>query len=87
MFFWLKLRLPPTVRCHNLGSSEQEGDSAVFIRDKAMHRGVLLLPGANAYVDDRQTARVRVSFSLLSDEQMEEAVRRLAEVLREELNS
>ncbi|TFK24932.1 TdiD protein [Coprinopsis marcescibilis] len=89
MFFWLKLRLPPTVRCQNLGSpgEEDEGDSAAFIRDKAMHRGVLLLPGANAYVDDRSTARVRVSFSLLSDEQMEEAVRRLAEVLREESTS
>lgn len=81
MFFWLKLRLPPTVDCQNVTI---EGDSTAFIRDKAIDRGVLVLPGATSFVDGRQTARVRLSFSLLSDEEMEEAISRLAAVLREE---
>lgn len=72
MFFWIKLILP--------GSS----DSTVFIREKAIARGVLVLPGATAFPDGRKTAHVRVSFSLLQDEELLEAVKRLAEVLREE---
>ncbi|KAH6912754.1 kynurenine/alpha-aminoadipate aminotransferase [Coprinopsis sp. MPI-PUGE-AT-0042] len=72
MFFWIKLILP--------GSN----DSTVFIREKAIARGVLVLPGATAFPDGRKTAHVRVSFSLLQDEELLEAVKRLAEVLREE---
>lgn len=72
MFFWIKLVLPG------------DSDSTVFIREKAIARGVLVLPGATAFPDGRKTAHVRVSFSLLQDEELLEAVKRLAEVLREE---
>ncbi|EFI27171.1 kynurenine/alpha-aminoadipate aminotransferase [Coprinopsis cinerea okayama7 len=75
MFFWIKLRLP---------YQNREADSTAFIRDKAISKGVLVLPGATAFPDGRKTTRVRLSFSLLSDQEMEEAIKRLAEVLREE---
>jgi tryptophan aminotransferase len=84
MFYWLKLKLPESV---DLKSITLEGDSTVFIRSKAIDRGVLVLPGATAFVDGRQTARVRVSFSLLTEEETDEAIRRLAEVLKEEIHS
>jgi tryptophan aminotransferase len=82
MFFWLKLKLPGTVDLQNV---EIDGDSTTFIRDKAIGRGVLVLPGATSYVDGRQTAYVRLSFSVLSDEATEEAIGRLATVLKEEI--
>ena len=82
MFFWLKLKLPGTVDLQNV---EIDGDSTTFIRDKAIGRGVLVLPGATSYVDGRQTAHVRLSFSVLSDEATEEAIGRLATVLKEEI--
>ncbi|KAF6755774.1 TdiD protein [Ephemerocybe angulata] len=83
MFFWIKLKLPMSV---DLQSVEIDGDSTTFIRSKAIDRGVLVLPGATSFVDGRQTARVRVSFSLLSDEVTEEAIKRLATVLTEEIH-
>lgn len=82
MFFWLKLKLPKSVDLQNV---EIDGDSTMFIRNKAIERGVLVLPGATSYVDGRQTAYVRLSFSVLSDEATEEAIRRLATVLQEEI--
>ncbi|KAH6911527.1 TdiD protein [Coprinopsis sp. MPI-PUGE-AT-0042] len=83
MFFWINLKLPPSLECKNM-EYDSEGDSAMFIRSKMMKKGVLALPGFTSYVDGRRSTRVRVSFSLLSDDQMEEGIRRLAVALREE---
>ena len=82
MFYWIRLKLPMSLDVKNV---TVDGDSTAFIRDKAIDRGVLVLPGATAFVDGRQTARVRICFSLLSDEETDEAIRRLAELVREEL--
>lgn len=84
MFFWLGLKLPKTVDLQNVVI---DGDSTTFIRTKAIDRGVLVLPGATSYVDGRQTAHVRVAFSMLSDEDTEEAIKRLAMLLKEEAQS
>lgn len=81
MFFWLHLKLPKSVDMQNV---QVDGDSTTFIKSKAIDRGVLALPGATSYVDGRQTAHVRVAFSILSDEDTEEAIKRLAALLREE---
>lgn len=83
MFFWIKLRLPPAKSNGlEIQSAEVDGDSTTFIRSKALPGGVLVLPGATSYVDGRQTAHVRVCFSMLSDEATDEAIRRLAAVLQ-----
>lgn len=98
MFFWLKLNLqklqpsdpaPPTDHGPNPrfdeGKEEQEDeDSTTFIRETAVPRGVLVLPGKAAFPDGRETLHVRLSFSLLSDEEMEEAVKRLAGAIVEQ---
>lgn len=80
----IKLLLPPSINCETF--EDDEGDSSVLIRTKAMQRGVLVLPGECSFFDERRTAYVRVSFSLLNDEDTDEALRRLASVLREEWN-
>lgn len=71
MFFWFKL----------LGGDE---DSASLIRTKALEHGVLALPGTVFYPNGRTTAFVRASFSTLSPEQVDEALRRLREVILDE---
>ncbi|EFI27018.1 kynurenine/alpha-aminoadipate aminotransferase [Coprinopsis cinerea okayama7 len=94
MYFWVKLNLltgkslssfyftfPSSTDRNDIFSP---ADSSTFIREKAISNGVLVLPGQVAYPDGRTTAFVRVAFGMLSDEDMEEAVRRLAKVLKEE---
>lgn len=71
MFFWFKL----------LGGDD---DSASLIRTKALEHGVLALPGTVFYPNGRTTAFVRASFSTLSPEQVDEALRRLREVILDE---
>ncbi|OJT07370.1 Kynurenine/alpha-aminoadipate aminotransferase, mitochondrial [Trametes pubescens] len=73
MFFWFKL---------NLGDAAQ-GDSEAVIRTKALEKGVLALPGTVFHPGGRKTAYVRASFSLLPEDQVEEALRRLREVILE----
>lgn len=80
MFFWVKLNLLPL----NVEDPGDRGCSTAFIRDKLMANGVLFLPGATAFPDGRTTACVRLSFSLLEEAEMEEAVKRVARVLCEE---
>lgn len=70
MFFWVKLHLP----VHGL-------DITAFVRDTAVPHGILVLPGSAAFPEERKTACVRLSFSLLSDEEMEKGVRRLAKAV------
>jgi tryptophan aminotransferase len=79
--FRIKLTLPTSVDCENV---ELEGDSSVLIRSRAIRHGVLVLPGNSSFYDDRRTAFVRVSFSLLDDEETDEALARLAAAVREE---
>ncbi|KAG8960044.1 hypothetical protein FRC03_007121 [Tulasnella sp. 419] len=76
MFFWFKLKLPPT-------ESSPEGDSSVLIRERAVAKGVLALPGTAFFPNGQTTAYVRASFSLLSPEEVDEALRRLALVIKE----
>lgn len=73
MFFWFKLLL---------GTEDgEEGDSADIIREKAVERGVLALPGTVFLPNGRKTAYVRASFSLLTPEEVEEAIKRLRDVI------
>ncbi|OSX57674.1 hypothetical protein POSPLADRAFT_1155653 [Postia placenta MAD-698-R-SB12] len=73
MFFWYVFKL--------LGGDD---DSASLIRTKALEHGVLALPGTVFYPNGRTTAFVRASFSTLSPEQVDEALRRLREVILDE---
>ncbi|KIJ40879.1 hypothetical protein M422DRAFT_209609 [Sphaerobolus stellatus SS14] len=84
MFFWLKLNLPPITSSIDQDDEDSSVDSESFIRRIAIDRGILFLPGNTAYIDGRRTACVRASFSCLSEEEMEEAVKRLGDALREQ---
>ena len=69
MFVWFKLLIAD--------KPGEEGDSFDLIRNKAFENGVLALPGTVFLPDGRKTAYVRASFSLLSEEDVNEALRRL----------
>lgn len=73
--FRFKLNLPSA-------SGEDEGDSEQLIREKAVERGVLALPGTAFYPNGKKSAFVRAAFSLLSADDVDEGLRRLAEVVR-----
>lgn len=60
-----------------------DGDSEAIIRTNALEKGVLALPGTVFMPDGRKTAYVRASFSLLCEEDVNEALRRLKEVILE----
>ena len=62
----------------------EEGDSRELIRTKAYENGVLALPGTVFFPDGRKTAYVRASFSLSTEEQVNEALKRLRVVLLKE---
>ncbi|KIJ51492.1 hypothetical protein M422DRAFT_224146 [Sphaerobolus stellatus SS14] len=76
MFFWFKLLIPSS-------EGAPEGDSEELIRTKALENGVLALPGTAFIPNDRKTAYVRASFSLLEEKDVNEALRRLAEVVKQ----
>ncbi|KAF9648720.1 PLP-dependent transferase [Thelephora ganbajun] len=69
MFIWFKLLIGD--------KPGEEGDSFDLVRNKAFENGVLALPGTVFLPDGRRTAYVRASFSLLSEEDVNEALRRL----------
>jgi len=69
MFMWFKLLIAD--------KPGEEGDSLDLIRNKAFENGVLALPGTVFLPDGRKTAYVRASFSLLSEDDVNEALRRL----------
>ncbi|KAG1804892.1 pyridoxal phosphate-dependent transferase [Suillus plorans] len=79
MFFWFKLLLSPN---HTPGVDE--GDSEDLIRTKAYENGVLALPGTVFLPNGRKTSFVRASFSLCTEEQVNEALKRLRDVLLKE---
>jgi len=72
MFFWFRLLLG------------EDGDSASIIQTKAFEGGVLALPGTVFFPNGARTAYVRASFSLLEEEQVNEALSRLRVVLLKE---
>jgi len=72
MFFWFRLLLG------------KDGDSEIVIRTKAFEGGVLALPGTVFFANGAHTAYVRASFSLLEEEQVNEALRRLRVVILKE---
>lgn len=76
MFLWLRLKLPPT-------ATSEEGDSFSLIREKAHAKGVLAVPGMSFMPDGRTTCYVRTSFSLIEEENVEEAFHRLRSVIED----
>ncbi|KAH7906539.1 pyridoxal phosphate-dependent transferase [Hygrophoropsis aurantiaca] len=78
MFVWFKLLLNPD------GDASAEGDSEDLIRTKAYEGGVLALPGTVFLPNGRKTAYVRASFSLSTEEQVNEALKRLRNVILKE---
>ncbi|KAG8913036.1 hypothetical protein FRC00_003209 [Tulasnella sp. 408] len=76
MFVWFKLLLPPT-------RDSDEGDSEDLIVRRALKEKVLALPGTSFFTNGRTSAYVRASFSVLPEEHFDEAMRRLAAVVRE----
>lgn len=79
MFLWFKLLIPPPAD----DPTATEGDSAELIRTKAFEAGVLALPGTSFFVNGGRSAYVRASFSMLNDEDTDEALRRLSVVVKE----
>ncbi|KAG8748088.1 hypothetical protein FRC10_008821 [Ceratobasidium sp. 414] len=75
MFFWFKLKLPTML-------DGEDGDSERLIREKAVEHGILALPGTAFYPNGEKSAFVRAAFSLLSPEDVDEGLRRLAEVVK-----
>ncbi|KAF8604483.1 TdiD protein [Ceratobasidium sp. AG-I] len=71
LFFWFKLILP-------------EGeDSAHLIRTRALAKGVLAIPGTVFFPGGRKSSYVRASYSLLDESLVDDALGRLASVVRE----
>jgi tryptophan aminotransferase len=62
----------------------ENGDSESIIRTKAFEGGVLALPGTVFFPNGARTTFVRASFSLLEEEQVNEALRRLRVVILKE---
>ncbi|KAL5486261.1 hypothetical protein ACEPAI_7307 [Sanghuangporus weigelae] len=75
MFFWFKLLL------NNPSGQTIEEDSEELIQSKAFENGVLALPGTSFLPTGGKTAYVRASFSLVDPNDIEEALRRLREVV------
>ncbi|KAG8923021.1 hypothetical protein FRC01_013327, partial [Tulasnella sp. 417] len=76
LFVWFKVFLPPV-------PGSQEGDSEDLIVRRALKEKVLALPGTAFFTNGRTSAYVRASFSMLPEEHFNEAMRRLAAVIRE----
>ncbi|KAG5637955.1 hypothetical protein H0H81_002483 [Sphagnurus paluster] len=73
MFFWFKLLLSE--------DPNAEGDSESAIRNDAVERGVLALPGTIFLPNGQKTGFVRASFSLNSEAEIFEALKRLRQVV------
>jgi kynurenine/2-aminoadipate aminotransferase len=59
-------------------------DSLQLIQEKAISAKVLMVPGRSCSVNDKPSPYARAAFSIASDAEMDEALRRLAEMLRAE---
>ncbi|KAJ3049550.1 hypothetical protein HK097_009467 [Rhizophlyctis rosea] len=69
MFFWIELL--------------RIADSSDLIKTKAMEKKVLLVPGFEFFPNPRKTPYVRASFSTATPQEIDEAVSRLAELVKE----
>ncbi|KAL5365565.1 pyridoxal phosphate-dependent transferase [Aspergillus floccosus] len=69
MFVWLELQLPPGE------------DSFELLKKQVMKDGVLAIPGGAFMPGGENTCYIRVSFSLVSEGDMDEACRRLAGIV------
>lgn len=87
MFYWIKLRLPRSGTVEFRNVKGEEGDSKIFVEHKAVKKGVLMLPGESGYLDGRKSCYVRLSFSLLSEQEVDEGLRRLAAALRDDCDT
>ncbi|KAG9051199.1 hypothetical protein FS837_011314 [Tulasnella sp. UAMH 9824] len=76
MFVWFKLLLPPV-------PGSDEGDSEDVIVRRALKEKVLALPGTSFFTNGRTSAHVRASFSVLPEEHFDEAMRRLAAIVKD----
>ncbi|KAG8953049.1 hypothetical protein FRC04_002996 [Tulasnella sp. 424] len=76
LFVWFRLFLPPV-------PASAEGDSEDLIVRRALKEKVLALPGASFFANGRTSAYVRACFSVLAEEDFDEAMRRLAAVVKE----
>jgi len=76
MFFWVKLHLPSE-------TDAPEGNSSQVIAKNAVGHNVLAVPGASFYAGDRITPYVRLSFSVIPEEDMEEGIRRLRKAIED----
>ncbi|KAJ3483309.1 hypothetical protein NLI96_g6407 [Meripilus lineatus] len=70
MFYWFKLLLGP-----------DQDDSESVIRTNALEKGVLALPGTVFLPRGGKTAYVRASFSLLDEDDVDKALKRLKEAI------
>jgi len=77
MFIWFKLLLSPP----NSEPNGTEDDSESLIRLKAVERGVLAMPGTAFFPNGAKTAYVRASFSTATEENANEAMKRLRLVI------
>ncbi|KAL4866675.1 hypothetical protein BDV12DRAFT_198897 [Aspergillus spectabilis] len=75
MFVWLELRLPPG------------NDSFKLLSEQGMENGILAIPGVAFMPGREKTCQIRVSFSLVSEEHMDEACRRIARLVDTEWES
>ncbi|PWN53397.1 PLP-dependent transferase [Violaceomyces palustris] len=75
MFLWLKLKLPPSAE------GDDQGDSFALISERAKAAGVLAVPGMAFMPRGDKTCYVRTSFSLIEEENVEEAFQRLRGVI------
>ncbi|XDG03918.1 hypothetical protein ABKA04_003533 [Annulohypoxylon sp. FPYF3050] len=69
LFFWITLRLPPGE------------DTFELLSKKGMEYGLLAIPGVAFMPDNCKTCQLRASFSLVTEEQANEACRRLAQLV------
>ena len=62
-------------------NGDGEGDTKDLMLTKAFKNGVLALPGTFSLPNERKSAYVRLTFSLLSEEEVHEGLRRLRAVI------
>lgn len=67
-------------------TNDSEDDSEPIIRTRAFEKGVLALPGKVFLPNGNKTGYVRASFSLNTEEEVFEALRRLRVALEEARN-
>jgi tryptophan aminotransferase len=65
------------------GPTMDDGNSETLVRAHALEKGVLALPGTVFLPSGRKTGYVRAAFSLLEEDEVDEAVRRLRDAVIE----